>query len=194
MTYTNGDKYVGDHKDGAKNGQGTYTFADGNKYVGEYKDDKYHGQGTFTFANGTGFTGEWADGLPNGRGKETYADGRPASEGLFDQGKFVRAEKINLPNQQTDLALNEERLRLQADRQAVAEDRRRLDEEKRNREQAKQSSKLSLQAATTSPDPNGTVVITVRTNTDTSSLKVNGNEEGSKLDGNYAIKRVARGS
>ena len=62
------------------------------------------------------------------------------------------------------------------------------------REQAQRSSKISIQAATTNPDANGIVIITVRTNTDTSSLKVNGNEEGSKLDGNYAIKRVARGS
>ncbi|SVD40958.1 uncharacterized protein METZ01_LOCUS393812, partial [marine metagenome] len=34
------------------NDQGTYTFADGDKYVGEYKDGKYHGQGTYTYADG----------------------------------------------------------------------------------------------------------------------------------------------
>jgi len=106
--------------------------------------------------------------------------------------KFVRAEKLNLPNQQTDLALNEERRRLEADRQALAERERRFDEEKRNREQAKQSSKLSLQATTTIPDVNGTVIITVRTNADTSPLKVNSEEQGGRPDGNYVIKKVAR--
>ena len=30
--------YVGDWKDGEKNGQGTFTFPDGEKYVGEWRD------------------------------------------------------------------------------------------------------------------------------------------------------------
>ena len=28
---------------------GTFTSADGDKYVGEWKDGKMHGQGTYTF-------------------------------------------------------------------------------------------------------------------------------------------------
>ncbi|HIC59668.1 MAG TPA: hypothetical protein EYO71_06295 [Rhodospirillales bacterium] len=40
FTTSDGDKYVGEYKDGKKHGQGTYTFADGSKYVGEYKDGK----------------------------------------------------------------------------------------------------------------------------------------------------------
>ena len=35
------------------NGYGTYTYTDGDKYVGEYKDGQRHGQGTFTLADGT---------------------------------------------------------------------------------------------------------------------------------------------
>ena len=46
-----------------------------------------------TFADGGGFTGEWKDDKPNGRGIETYADGSPAKEGIFENGKFIRAEK-----------------------------------------------------------------------------------------------------
>ena len=42
-----GDNYVGEWKNGAFNGQGTYTFANGNKYVGEFKDGKSNGQGTY---------------------------------------------------------------------------------------------------------------------------------------------------
>ena len=38
FTYSNGEKYEGEWKDGEKNGQGTYTFPNGDKYVGEYKD------------------------------------------------------------------------------------------------------------------------------------------------------------
>jgi len=46
MKYANGNKYVGEYKDGKRNGEGTYTFVDGNKFVGEYKDGKRSGQGT----------------------------------------------------------------------------------------------------------------------------------------------------
>jgi hypothetical protein len=51
-TWANGDKYVGEWKDGKKNGQGTYTWANGDKYVGEWRDDKKSGQGTYTFNSG----------------------------------------------------------------------------------------------------------------------------------------------
>jgi hypothetical protein len=191
-TYPSGEKYIGEYKDDNRHGQGTYTYPDGEKYVGEYKDGKKNGQGTYTYANGDKYVGEFKDGKAEGRGVESYADGHPSQEGIWADNNFVRAEKINPPSKQTNLALNEERRRLEADRQALLEDRRRLDEEKRNREQARQSSKLSLQASTTTPDANGTVIITVRTNTDTSSLKINGEEQGGRQDGSYTIKRVAR--
>ena len=45
------DNYIGELKDGLRNGQGTYTFADGTKYVGEWQDGKRNGQGTYTFDN-----------------------------------------------------------------------------------------------------------------------------------------------
>ena len=41
------------------NGYGTYTWANGNKYVGEFKDGNWHGQGTYTFADGTVDNGIW---------------------------------------------------------------------------------------------------------------------------------------
>ena len=34
------------------NCEGTVTQPNGNKYVGEYKDGTYHGQGTYTYADG----------------------------------------------------------------------------------------------------------------------------------------------
>ena len=39
--FGNGDKYVGDVREGKQNGRGTYTFANGNKYVGEFKGGKF---------------------------------------------------------------------------------------------------------------------------------------------------------
>ena len=38
---------------------GTYTFANGNKYVGEFRDGKYNGQGTFTHFDGRIDKGIW---------------------------------------------------------------------------------------------------------------------------------------
>ena len=57
--YDNGDKYVGEYKDGQKHGQGTVTFASGNKYTGDWKEDMRNGLGTNTWANGSSDTGYW---------------------------------------------------------------------------------------------------------------------------------------
>ena len=44
------------------NGYGTYTWADGDKYVGEWKDGKQNGQGTYTWADGRIKKGIWKKG------------------------------------------------------------------------------------------------------------------------------------
>jgi hypothetical protein len=152
----------------------------GNVYEGDFQYGMYNGWGTITYAGGGKYEGEWKDGERSGKGKSTAYDGRILDEGIWDDDAFIHAEKIKLPtvNLQTDLAINEER--------------KRLTEERNRREQAKQSSKLALQTITTNPDVNGNVTITVRTNADTSSLKVNGEEQGGRPDGNYVIKKVAR--
>ena len=62
-TYTNGDKYVGEFKDGKRNGQGTYTYTNGDKYVGGFKDNFWHGQGTWIWANGNKEETEYKDGI-----------------------------------------------------------------------------------------------------------------------------------
>ena len=61
-TYDNGDKYVGEYKDGKRNGEGTMTYADGSKYVGQWKDGMRNGQGTMTYADGRVEKGIWKDG------------------------------------------------------------------------------------------------------------------------------------
>ena len=85
-TWTNGNKYVGEWKDGTRNGQGTFTQANGDKYVGEYKDGAPSGQGTETTANGNKYVGEWKDGDYNGQGSNTYANG-DKYVGEFKDGK-----------------------------------------------------------------------------------------------------------
>ena len=74
FTY-NGDKYVGEFKDGMFHGNGTDTYASGDKYVGELKVGKMHGQGTFTYAIGDKYAGEFKDNLQHGKGTFTWSDG-----------------------------------------------------------------------------------------------------------------------
>ena len=62
--YPNGEKYVGDWKNGKYHGHGTFTYPDGNMYVGEFKDGLKNGQGTFTYPGGEKYEGEWKDGKP----------------------------------------------------------------------------------------------------------------------------------
>jgi hypothetical protein len=59
LTSTDGQKYVGEFKDGLPNGQGTFTWKNG-KYVGEFKDEKMW-NGTFYDENGN-ITGKFVNG------------------------------------------------------------------------------------------------------------------------------------
>jgi hypothetical protein len=74
-TLANGDKYVGEYKNGKPHGNGTYTLANGSKYVGEYKNGLPEGKGTSTYAEGGSYVGEFKNGKPNGYGTATYANG-----------------------------------------------------------------------------------------------------------------------
>ena len=102
-TWPNGDKYVGEFKNGKKHGQGTYSYTNGDKYVGEFKEDqpygqgtnfllaenqfkgdkyigevkgwKYSGQGTYIWKNGNKYIGEFEENSPNGQGIYTGING-----------------------------------------------------------------------------------------------------------------------
>lgn len=41
ITLNNGDKYVGEFKDGKMHGQGTFTFSYGKREIGFYMNDEY---------------------------------------------------------------------------------------------------------------------------------------------------------
>jgi len=71
-----GEKYIGEYKDGKMHIQGTYTWTSGDKYVGEFKDDQKHGQGTYTYANGEKYVGEFQNDQKHGQGTYTWTDGK----------------------------------------------------------------------------------------------------------------------
>jgi hypothetical protein len=64
LTMPNGDKYVGEFRNGKPNGQGIISWANGNKYVGAISDGKMNGKGTLTWADGSISVGEFNDGQP----------------------------------------------------------------------------------------------------------------------------------
>ena len=45
-------------------GSGTLNVPNGEKYVGEWKNGNFNGQGTYTFSNGGSFVGFWKDSAP----------------------------------------------------------------------------------------------------------------------------------
>ena len=94
FTYSNGNKYVGEWKDGDKNGQGTFAWADGAKYVGEWKDDLRNGQGVFTYSNGNKYVGEFKNGSQTGQGNSLRVDNADVREELTAI-EFSRVYKKN---------------------------------------------------------------------------------------------------
>jgi hypothetical protein len=98
MLYSTGHQYVGEFKDGQRNGrgilvlpggrklegvwennhiiEGIYTKPDGTKYVGYWKNDERNGQGELTFPDGRKYIGEFKNGYRHGKGTMTYPDGR----------------------------------------------------------------------------------------------------------------------
>ena len=57
----NGDRYVGEWKNGKKHGRGMYYFTDGAIYAGEYEVDFMNGLGTLFWADGRIWVGTWKD-------------------------------------------------------------------------------------------------------------------------------------
>lgn len=96
----NGNRYVGQYKDGIPKGKGKMYFSDGkySSYEGEFvdgmflgkgkmiwqngdiyegvwKNNKRDGQGTLTCSDGTKYNGEWKNDQRNGVGTQMYNDG-----------------------------------------------------------------------------------------------------------------------
>ncbi len=86
-------RYVGDFKDGKKQGNGVYEWANGDKFDGGFVDDKPSGQGKWDFASGDKYAGEVVGGVIVGKGvfiakngdkfEGPFVDGRPNGKGVY---------------------------------------------------------------------------------------------------------------
>lgn len=88
------DRYVGQFREGRRHGRGIYYFANGGKYEGELVRDQFTGDGSFESPNGDRYVGQFRNGQFAGEGIFTFANGNVVQEGVFENGKFVRAAKI----------------------------------------------------------------------------------------------------
>jgi hypothetical protein len=68
---------------------GSHTFPNGGTYVGEFKDGKRNGPGTMTFPSGEKYAGEYRDGMRNGQGIEYSADGNVLRSGTWENNLFI---------------------------------------------------------------------------------------------------------
>jgi hypothetical protein len=160
-------------------------------YEGSWKNGALDGLGVEISNAGEKYIGEFKNGLKNGLGKKYLANG-VLIMGVWENDNFIRAAKVNLPDLIDNVVTNTDRADMGGNRQQLAEDRRRLEQDKRQREQAKLSQRINLQASITTPTNDGEYTISIQTNADTASLKINGEELGGKADGRYKINRIAR--
>lgn len=71
----NGDVYVGQWKDGARNGRGKQFWKDGSYYEGYWENDMANGLGRVIHADGDVYEGEWVNDKPQGKGIYLHQDG-----------------------------------------------------------------------------------------------------------------------
>jgi hypothetical protein len=173
----NGEQFVGEFIDGLLNGRGTYARADGSEYKGEFKNFKMHGLGLIRLANDELYIGEFIENKLHGQATHIKPDGRKI-EGVWEHNKFIREAKVNIPNLISMIAESEGRHNLVRERQRLTS--------------PLVNSRLNLQVSSNEPASDGSFRITVFTNTDTASLKINGDEIGGRENGNYSVNLVAR--
>ena len=91
---------------------GTYTRTNGESYVGEFKNGQRNGQGIYSFGNGTMYVGEYKDGIWNGQGTQHTSNGSIIKQGILaDESLAISlpVQEATAPNQEID------RLRAEAD-------------------------------------------------------------------------------
>ena len=91
FTFSDGRQYIGEWKDNDRNGQGALTFISDDWYVGKFKDNKFNGQGTFSFSNGNKYVGEFKDNERNGQGVVYNFGGVVIQSGFFEKGVLVNS-------------------------------------------------------------------------------------------------------
>ncbi|KAM5138988.1 MORN repeat-containing protein 4 isoform 2-T7 [Callospermophilus lateralis] len=86
FTYSSGEEYRGEWKEGRRHGFGQLLFADGGTYLGHFENGLFNGFGVLTFSDGSRYEGEFAQGKFNGVGVFIRHDNM-TFEGEFKNGR-----------------------------------------------------------------------------------------------------------
>ena len=108
LSYTNGDKYEGEIKNGIREGFGTYYYHNGDKYEGMWLKGKKNGTGTLYYKEGNLFVGQWKNSEKEGigtlylkNGEKYYGEfksGKRSGKGILtspDNNKYIGYFKDN---------------------------------------------------------------------------------------------------
>lgn len=98
LMFADGGAYLGHFENGLFNGFGVLTFSDGSRYEGEFAQGKFNGVGVFIRYDNMTFEGEFKNGRVDGFGLLTFPDGShgiPRNEGLFENNTLLRREKCS---------------------------------------------------------------------------------------------------
>ena len=88
--WENGEYYIGQYKNGLRNGKGIEYYSNGNiQYEGDWVNNKPEGNGKYIWENGQYYIGEWKNGLRNGKGTLYYSNGKTETEGNFINNVFA---------------------------------------------------------------------------------------------------------
>jgi hypothetical protein len=169
------------------------TKPNGAKYVGEIKADVPHGRGKKFLTNGSWFDGNYRDN--NFEGPVIYFNSESGNyfEAIWKENKVLRSEKVTLTKLVDEKSLvyiptEDEKLASNVAKPDIAA----VDSKKIPHESATGANKVNLEVSHTPLTSDGDFLISINTNSDTASLKINGEEFGGRSDGKYSINRVAR--
>ncbi len=74
--------------DYCSSGIGKFTYDNGNRFVGDFRDGRPEGTGILYFKGGNRYEGDWKKDAPNGKGVMHYTDGK-ALGAVWDSGKPI---------------------------------------------------------------------------------------------------------
>jgi hypothetical protein len=97
MKTQKGPRYVGEFREGLREGQGTHFYPSGAKYEGEYKAGYADGRGIYTYPAGSYYFGEFRKDSFNGYGLRYTPETTVDVAGIWADGKIkqrLKAEQV----------------------------------------------------------------------------------------------------
>jgi len=89
----NSNQYRGDFLNDKKWGYGVFKWSSGNYYKGNYRNDERDGYGEMYWKDGSVYKGHWHNGIQHGFGTMIFPDGT-FIKGYFKNNVFLNANKI----------------------------------------------------------------------------------------------------